>query len=446
MRGLLPLFLGIFGTFAFSWVGLTVIPNAQIGALNPQTDEEGGDVYPAPPSGMMLRGARVYAANGCVYCHSQQVRPDYAAADIDRKWGERRSAPRDYLFQPIAFLGQMRTGPDLANVGKRPVLQEQGAAAAATTKNSAPVGSPAPAVASSPVPTTAAATPAASAPAETKAAASVVPAASTSPSASVVAATASASPLPQASPATTSAESKAAASVAASASPSVSVAAATASASPPLQSSPATTSAESKAAASVAPAASASPSINVAAATASASPPPQAAPATTSTAAATAASVAPAGSVSPSASVAAATASASPPAQSSPTTTSTPAATPAEIVAPTTTPDGKPLPYTAAWHHQHLYAPRSITPDSNMPAFRFLYQKRRINGEASPDSLNFAGNANDRPAEGWEIVPTYDAECLVAYLMSRDQSHALKEAKSATAPASSPAPGKEAKK
>ena len=27
MKGLAPLFLGIFGTFAFSWVGLTVIPN-----------------------------------------------------------------------------------------------------------------------------------------------------------------------------------------------------------------------------------------------------------------------------------------------------------------------------------------------------------------------------------------------------------------------------------
>src|SRR5205823_6713053 len=129
MKGLQPLFLGIFGIFAFSWLGLTVVPNLQIGSLNPQTDEEGGDVYPAPPSGMALRGARVYAANGCVYCHSQQVRPDYAAADIDRKWGERRSAPRDYLFQPIAFLGQMRTGPDLANVGKRPALKEQGAAA-----------------------------------------------------------------------------------------------------------------------------------------------------------------------------------------------------------------------------------------------------------------------------------------------------------------------------
>src|SRR5207248_11263070 len=32
VKGLVPLFLGVFGTFAFSWVGLTVIPNLQIGA------------------------------------------------------------------------------------------------------------------------------------------------------------------------------------------------------------------------------------------------------------------------------------------------------------------------------------------------------------------------------------------------------------------------------
>ena len=93
MKGLAPLFLGIFGTFAFSWVGLTVIPNWQIGHLNPQSDEEGTDIYPMPQSGMVERGAHVYAANGCIYCHSQQVRADYAAADIERKWGDRRSAP-----------------------------------------------------------------------------------------------------------------------------------------------------------------------------------------------------------------------------------------------------------------------------------------------------------------------------------------------------------------
>src|SRR6266511_2543333 len=96
MKGLAPLFLGIFGTFAFSWVGLTLIPNWQIGHLNPQSDEEGTDIYPMPQSGMVQRGARVYAANGCIYCHSEQVHAEYAGADIERKWGDRRSVTRFY--------------------------------------------------------------------------------------------------------------------------------------------------------------------------------------------------------------------------------------------------------------------------------------------------------------------------------------------------------------
>ena len=54
MKGVAPLFLGIFGTFAFSWAGLTMIPNVQIGHLDPQTDEEGTDVYPAPKSGLAM--------------------------------------------------------------------------------------------------------------------------------------------------------------------------------------------------------------------------------------------------------------------------------------------------------------------------------------------------------------------------------------------------------
>jgi len=70
-----------------------------------------------------------------------------------------------------------------------------------------------------------------------------------------------------------------------------------------------------------------------------------------------------------------------------------------------------------------------------MPAYRFLYEKRRIAGERSPDALKLTGS--DAPPAGWEIVPSYDAECLVAYLMSLDQSHPLKEVKS-TAPAASP--------
>src|SRR3954465_1385810 len=124
MKGITALFLGIFGTFAFSWAGLTLLPNYQIGRLDPQMDEEQTDIYPAPKSGMAERGRQIYAANGCVYCHSQQVRADYAASDIERKWGVRRSAPRDYVFDRPAMLGKMRLGPDLSNIGKRAPAEE----------------------------------------------------------------------------------------------------------------------------------------------------------------------------------------------------------------------------------------------------------------------------------------------------------------------------------
>jgi len=67
--------------------------------------------------------------------------------------------------------------------------------------------------------------------------------------------------------------------------------------------------------------------------------------------------------------------------------------------------------------------------DSTMPAYKFLYEKHPIGGERSADALRLEGR--DAPPAGWEIVPTYEAKCLVAYLMSLDQSHPLKEVKTA---------------
>src|SRR5205823_1033315 len=289
MKGLVPLFLGIFGTFAFSWVGLTVIPNWQIGHLNPQTEEDGTDVYPQPQSGMAERGRRVYAANGCIYCHSQQIRADYAADDIERKWGDRRSTPRDYIFERQVFLGKMRMGPDLANVGAR---------APAEAENAPSVGGAAPA---------------------------------SSPGQKAAAPKAPAPPAPNASPGSTSAPA--------------------------------------------------------------------------------AANVTPGG------------------------TTSVSSGTPAS---------GEPPIYSDAWHHKHLYSPRSINIDSDMPSYRFLYEKRQISDAPSVDALRLTGS--DAPPEGWEIVPTFDAKCLVAYLISRNQSHPLKgitsAAPAAPSPSPSPAPAK----
>ena len=304
MKGLAPLFLGIFGTFAFSWVGLTVIPNWQIGHLNPQSDEEGTDTYPMPQSGMVQQGARVYAANGCIYCHSEQVHADYAGADIERKWGDRRSAPRDYIFERPVFLGKMRMGQDLANIGARAPKEEE---------------SPSPGGGASPPPQGAAAS-------------SPQPSATASPAA--------------------------------------------------VASKPAT-----------------SPG--------AASPPPSKSP--------------------PAAAAAAASPAASP----------SPSAPWPEQTA------GLPPMYSAAWHHVHLYSPRSINFDSNMPSYRFLYQTRRISDARSSDALQLTGS--DAPPEGWEIVPTYDAKCLVAYMMALNQSHPLKDVRSAggaaaASPATSPSP------
>jgi cytochrome c oxidase cbb3-type subunit 2 len=287
-----------------------VIPNWQIGALNPQTDEEGADAYPTPKSGMADRGRRIYAANGCIYCHSQQIRPDYDSADVDRvrdagpspgpKWAVRRSAPRDYIFDRPVVLGQERMGPDVANIGKAAPTEEEKPAAAppANAPPNSPSQSP-PTNASAPKPGT-----------------------SGSPAA------------------------------------------------------PATSPAPPAAAVNPSPAASASPN-----------------------------------------------------------------------------PTGLPPAYSEAWHHRHLYSPRSMSPDnrdSTMPAYKFLYEKHPISGERSADALQLQGR--DAPPPGWEVVPTYEAKCLVAYLMSLDQSHPLKEVKTApggaappagsppAAPAGSPAP------
>jgi cbb3-type cytochrome oxidase cytochrome c subunit len=343
MKGFTPLVLGILATLAFSWLGLAYIPDLQIGHLDPQSDEEGTDIYPMPKSGMAERGRRIYVANGCFYCHSEQLRADYAAADVDRprdaasspipKWGERRSAPRDYIFDRPAMLGKMRMGPDLANIGKAAPAEEEAAPAQpspANPANPAPPGASSPAANASPPPANAAAQPSAKPPTQTP----PPPA----PGASSPAANASAPPANAAAQQNTKPGAQ-----------------------PPNP-----------------PAAAASP----------------------------------------------------------PQTAATPS--------PAHSPSESPAPYSAAWHHQHLYAPRSLNLDSDMPAYKFLYEKRRVGGEQSGDAIKLRGEG--APGEGWEIVPTYDAKCLVAYLMSLNQSHPLNEVKSAAPPAGSPAAAKPAAK
>src|SRR5262249_9587414 len=75
------------------------------------------------PAGVAVQGEDVYRANGCFYCHSQQVRPHGFGADQQRGWDGRQShvqsVAQDYLFAQPIMLGSQRIGPDLANIGLR---------------------------------------------------------------------------------------------------------------------------------------------------------------------------------------------------------------------------------------------------------------------------------------------------------------------------------------
>lgn len=86
-------------------MGIAVIPAIDLSKTPP-----GPGVKPL--TALQAEGRDVYAANGCGYCHTQQVRP----LPEDKVFG-RPSAPGDFVYQTPELLGSERTGPDLTNVG-----------------------------------------------------------------------------------------------------------------------------------------------------------------------------------------------------------------------------------------------------------------------------------------------------------------------------------------
>jgi Cbb3-type cytochrome oxidase, cytochrome c subunit len=113
------IFLGIFFAIAFSWTGIILTNHLSYAKLQPVYDEGEGKAFPEALPGNAQRGAEVYRDLGCVYCHTQQVRHPGYGTDIERGWGERGSVARDYIHEKRVYLGTMRTGPDLRNVGAR---------------------------------------------------------------------------------------------------------------------------------------------------------------------------------------------------------------------------------------------------------------------------------------------------------------------------------------
>lgn len=70
-----------------------------------------------------VKGKAIFVANGCVACHTQQVRN----VEMDKVWGKRPSVAADYAGShrtdvwrnTATLMGTERTGPDLTNIGLR---------------------------------------------------------------------------------------------------------------------------------------------------------------------------------------------------------------------------------------------------------------------------------------------------------------------------------------
>ncbi len=104
------LLFGIIATFLIAMFGLTILPKIFI------DDAVKEPVYFTPFE--VTEGHKIFVREGCIYCHSKQVRPEGYGADFERGWG-RASVATDYRNLLPHNLGTMRTGPDLANIGAR---------------------------------------------------------------------------------------------------------------------------------------------------------------------------------------------------------------------------------------------------------------------------------------------------------------------------------------
>jgi cytochrome c oxidase cbb3-type subunit II len=104
--------LGAFAIMASAILLLVLVPQSLLRSVQAPPQLAG---YTALES----HGRQVYIREGCLYCHSQQVRDPAFTTDVDRGWGTRATVPADYVYDRPHLLGTSRTGPDLINVGQR---------------------------------------------------------------------------------------------------------------------------------------------------------------------------------------------------------------------------------------------------------------------------------------------------------------------------------------
>ena len=173
MKNGFAVFFAVVVALGGSWAGFVVAPAIQLGTAKQTAVLVSGDIWPQQRTGEATLGLQVYRANGCVACHTEQIQQDgvlfdvvltsagknpavvsnlvatldlirltkeqadavadkisavggktethlfILGYDIRRGWGLRRSVAADFLYDNPVQLGNLRVGPDLANVGAR---------------------------------------------------------------------------------------------------------------------------------------------------------------------------------------------------------------------------------------------------------------------------------------------------------------------------------------
>jgi cytochrome c oxidase cbb3-type subunit 2 len=109
-------FAGVLATVFLGWAALVGVPGLQLAEISAQPELR-------PYTFKEAHGRQIYIREGCVYCHSQQTRPEGFGSDQLRRWG-RASVPGDYVYDRPHLLGTSRTGPDLLSIGARQPSQQ----------------------------------------------------------------------------------------------------------------------------------------------------------------------------------------------------------------------------------------------------------------------------------------------------------------------------------
>lgn len=106
-----------FSVFVALSIGIAIMPAYQMEEYQPIPGQK--DLTASE-----RKGLNIYVSEGCVACHTQQVRN----IEMDNTWGERPSLASDYYYskkrmdiwrQSPSLLGSERTGPDLTDIGSR---------------------------------------------------------------------------------------------------------------------------------------------------------------------------------------------------------------------------------------------------------------------------------------------------------------------------------------